>query len=130
MYARRVALAQGLLLCFILGCQGGYTPPPASDPQASRAKLEEVLNQWKNGSQIPALVASPASDVVRDEDWEAGRVLNGFEILSPGETFGSEVRFLVNLQVANERGIVLTKKVRFLVSLHPSCVIRRDDTTD
>lgn len=123
-------LLMGCAIMFACGCSGARVAPPPSDPSAAKSALERALNVWKSGEQITALRQSPEPCIVRDEDWEAGRVLKNFTLQPNGESFISDVRWMVQLEVTDAQGNLTSKSVRYTISLNPSCTIMRDDTTD
>jgi hypothetical protein len=115
----------GAALALVPGCgtsTRAYTPNAAS----ARDALDSALAAWQKGGKAEQLAtASPQVHVV-DNQWQAGKVLEGYEILEekPGEA-DTEKRFAVLLKLKKPEG---EKRVEYImIGREPLWIFRDDD---
>ncbi|MDR3634436.1 MAG: hypothetical protein P4L84_11575 [Isosphaeraceae bacterium] len=115
----------GAILAFVPGCGGSsraYTPNAAS----AREALDLALAAWQKGGKADQLAtASPQVHVV-DSQWQAGKVLEGYEIIE--EQAGAaetEKRYSVLLKLKKPEG---EQRVEYImVGREPLWIFRDDD---
>lgn len=132
LYAKRTLAAfLGVVLCATAGCGGtNYSPPKAADPAVARQTLKTVLDAWKSGTPKDSLASQTPKVFVGDEDWSGGNALKDYKLIDDGESYGSNVRFRVGLELDSKGGTSLQKTVRYIVATDPVVSITRDDRTE
>jgi hypothetical protein len=125
-YAGRLLLLGCLgWLCTLAGCQP--TRAPTSDVEEATQLLVQTLDAWKAGKTLPELREPPQSVYVAEELWLQGKPLQDYEVLGPGELFGSNVRFHVALRGVGDGAGKGERQVKYLVTTTPARTIARED---
>jgi hypothetical protein len=90
--------------------------------------LTKALDAWKAGTEVSSLADAGAALYVGDEDWSRGNRLVNYTLLDEGKPFGSNVRFVVDLELSSDTGAALSKRVRYVVGTNPVQSVQRDDS--
>jgi hypothetical protein len=64
---------------------------------------------------------------VAEELWLSGSQLTDYQLTSPGEVFGSNIRFKVKLKCSDSKGGTTDRQLKYLVTTTPACTIARED---
>lgn len=95
------------------------------DRDVARQSLTEFLETWKGGGTPEVLKGKTRQIVGSDQDWDAGKKLFGFEILSMDKDDGSNVHAKVQLEL-EEKGIRKKKEITYIIGTSPVVSIFRD----
>lgn len=114
----------GLLLIVHAGCGARLTAPPPPPAGDARQALAVALDAWKGGKK-PGLIDGAQPPVrVEDSEWQGGRKLAGYEILSDEQGQGTRT-FTVRLDHPRPPA---KAEVRYLVmGAKPFLVFREED---
>jgi hypothetical protein len=110
--------------CAAAGCGGSiraYTP----DSSSARQALDAALAAWQKGDKPDRLAGGPLPVQAHDFQWQAGQVLERYELKGeePGE--GATKRFVVALKLKSSPKEVEARYV--LVGRDPVLVYRGED---
>ncbi len=114
-------------VCAVLTGCGSPSVAPSSVEQAT-ALITESLDKWQAGATLDSLRESKPPVYVADEIWQQGAVLERYELLQPGERFGTNIRFHVQLVYREGQSKTSAKRtVKYLVTTTPAYTIARED---
>jgi hypothetical protein len=110
----------------LTGCSSPSVAP--SDVEQATELIKVALDKWQAGETLDSLRESKPPVYVADELWQQGIVLESYELLTPGEPFGTNVRFNVQLVSRDGRSQAAKKRtVKYLVTTTPAFTIARED---
>lgn len=117
---RRLMLA---LLCVAsFGC-GGPRGQPVNTATAKDA-CKTFLQAWQDGKKAEDL---KPGIIGADREWNAGKKLVAFEILSDEAHQGTQLRMSVKLTLKDDKGAESNSTVSYTVSTAPVVTVLRDE---
>jgi hypothetical protein len=112
-----------LIVLVVLLCAGCNRPAPAmADPDQATAALKSALDAWQRGDTTDSLLSAARPIHVGDAEWESGRRLLEYKILS-GQTAGFGWRCDVLLTVQSEDGSVKEHPAMYRIDTDPAIVV-------
>ena len=111
-------LSLGVLLLSVAGCTPKASDFPL-DSQAAEEALSAFLETWKSAGTRADLESRRPGLVIGDYDWEAGAKLNGFSILHPGYSDGTNWHVEVELELVTSDGRTKKSKIPYVVGTQP-----------
>jgi len=110
------------------GCGGkNYTPPAVADPAVARSALEKALDCWRLRITPQELAAAEPPITMADEDWDDGRRLVEFQLLSGEQAIGTSIRWPTRLKVVRADGREQWIDVEYIIYTDPIIHISRRD---
>jgi len=126
MFVRRSTRFALLVACGVLaGC--GEAPPAPTDAEAARGHLTAVLDAWKSGGARPDVSNSTPPVHVLDRDWDRGLKLTEYALDGDGQPLGAGVQWAVALNLVDEKGKTVKKKVAYVVNTGDVISVARQD---
>jgi hypothetical protein len=115
-------------LSAIAGCGGkNHVPPAAADPAVARSALEKALDCWRLRITPQELLAAEPPITMADEDWDEGRRLVEFQLLSGEQALGTSIRWPARLKLVRADGRERWIDVEYVVYTSPIIHISRRD---
>ena len=109
----------------MFGCRGESVAE--SDIDQATQLITTSLEAWKAGETVASLRDRKPPVYVSDEQWEQGVKLEDFKITAPGEQFGTNIRFQVEMVLGGGRNAGKKSLVKYLVTTTPALTIARED---
>jgi hypothetical protein len=113
-----------IALALVLGCGSGL--PEAADPATATDALRTALDCWKQGEAPEALQQRRPPIVVNEPEWTAGNRLVNFDVTTPPEPFGRQLRCTVKLSLRDRAGASYEKRIGYQIDTNPNIVIVRE----
>lgn len=112
-----------VLLCAMsLGCGGSRGQPV--NPTMAKDVLKTFLQAWQDGKKAEDL---KPGIIGADREWNAGKKLVAFEILSDEANQGTRLKMSVNLTLKDDKGAESKSTVNYAVSTAPAVTVLRDE---
>jgi hypothetical protein len=126
LHSRQYGLLAIVGMSFLLvGCASKGRNLPL-DKTLARESLIVFLDTWKNKQSAKLLKDRTPSIVGLDDDWDAGKKLESYEIVNMDRNDGSNVYAVVNLNFANADGAGKSRRVTYIIGTSPVVSIFRD----
>lgn len=95
------------------------------DKADARQSCTTFLTAWKDGKRVADLKPQITG---KDSDWEAGKILESFEILPDERTDGANLFLTVRRTIKSPEGASQQQEVEYVVGTSPVVtVFRRDE---
>ena len=115
-----------LIACLIglIGCEHNARSLSV-DKAGARQSCTTFLTAWKDGKKAADLKPKITG---KDSDWEAGKILESFEILPDERTDGANLFLTVRRTIKSPEGASQQQEVEYVVGTSPVVtVFRRDE---
>lgn len=123
MTTRPYRLLMLALLCVVLiGCGGPRGQPV--NPTTAKDVLKTFLQAWQDGKKVEDL---KPGIVGADREWNDGKKLVAFEILSDEANQGTRLNMSVKLTLKDDKGAESQATVKYAVSTAPAVTVLRDE---
>ena len=127
-----VPLSMAAVLILALSAAGGcggknYTPPAVADPAVARSALEMALDRWRLRVTPQELQSLDPPITVADEDWDEGRRLVAFQLLSGEQAIGTSIRWPARLKIVGADSRERWIDVEYVIYTDPIIHISRRD---
>lgn len=110
------------LLC-VGGCGGYSAAEHRVESTTALQTLEQVLRSWQQGETPDSWQEHQPPVVVQDLEWKAGKKLESFDIVEPGEAIDANLVCQVKLRLAGSPNREQT--VTYLVGTSPVLTVFR-----
>lgn len=111
------------LLCVVsVGCGGPRGGPV--NPTTAKDTLKTFLQAWQDGKKSEDL---KPGIIGADREWNAGKKLVAFEILTDEANQGTRLKMTVNLTLKDDKGTESKSAVNYAVSTSPAVTVLRDE---
>ena len=114
-----------IVLFFLAGCGSKGRNLPL-DKSVAKESLIVFLDTWKNKQSVKALKDRTPSIVGLDDDWDAGKNLENYEILNMDKDDGSNVYAVMTLNFSNSDKAGKSRRVTYIIGTSPVVSIFRD----
>lgn len=124
---RLCLLSLSTLALSLSGCGGHSEMKLSGDVMGAGGFLVQALEAWKTGETPESLLKSIPPVRVVDEDWNAGRKLESYEVVGNPVENGSHWRVYAQLKTQAADGKSVSEKVCYAVTLaEPASILRSD----
>jgi hypothetical protein len=121
----RRALLLGACLPLLFGCGGSL--PAAADAKVGEEALRAALEGWKNGESAQTMQQRRPPIWFNDSGIKAGVKLLRYELISPVEPYGRQLRCTVSLVMQDPKGSnSYEKRIGYQIETNPHIVIARE----
>lgn len=97
------------------------------DESKAKNACASFLNAWKDGKKSADLKPGITG---KDEDWEAGKKLDSFELLPNQRSDGVNLRVPVRIVLKDDAGAESQQQVTYIVGTSPVVTVFRSDVAD
>ena len=123
-FSRRALLASACLV-LLIGCGGSL--PAAADAKVGEEALRAALEGWKSGESVETMQQRRPPIWFNDSGIKAGVKLLRFELISPVEPYGRQLRCTVSLVMQDPKGgNSYEKLIGYQIETNPHIVIARE----
>jgi len=125
-----VIVSRALCLLFVASCSSLLAGCARNarglsvNETAARDACQTFLTAWKDGKKAQDLAPKITG---KDSDWDAGFVLESFEILPEQRSDGANLFFKVRQKVKTPAGAVQEQEVGYVVGTSPVVTVFRSD---